>query len=252
MATPAPVPSPAVLPREFVVTIDPPHLGARLGIGPLSNLAVPADGRAVVKDLPDGDHALVIQAPGYHRFTTRVTVKDGRGGAQAMLTPIPAVTVGMTEAKLIELKGSPQTKAVVGEKAIYRFSDMQVTLMRGKVEQIQLRDLATEKENAAGRAAAAAAKKQATAKAAITPSLPEVNQSAPLAKPSAAKPELTPAGRLTQITSLQEEVAALERELDSDSKRSSFGGGPAPMSSDARLLLNLRLEEARAAISELK
>ena len=253
-ATHLPVMAPAVLPREFVVTVDQPHLGAHLWIGPLSNFAVPAGGRAVLKDLSDGEHQLEVQAPGYQRFTTRVTVKDGRGSAQAKLTPIPSVTVGMTEAKLIELKGSQQSKAVVGEKAIYRFSDMQVTLVRGKVEQIQLRDLATEKENAARRAAASAAKKQATAEAAttVTPSSLEVDPTATVTKPAATKTELTVASRLTQIVSLQEEVAALERELDADAKRSSFGGGPAPLSSEARTLLNLRLEEARAEIAALK
>ncbi|MBI4625500.1 MAG: SUMF1/EgtB/PvdO family nonheme iron enzyme [Verrucomicrobia bacterium] len=78
----------APLPREFTVTVDPPDAGAHLWLGPQSDLAVPAGGRAVVKDLPDGEHELIVQAPGYQPLTTRVTVKDGRGSAEAQLVAV--------------------------------------------------------------------------------------------------------------------------------------------------------------------
>jgi hypothetical protein len=52
----------------------------------------------------------------------------------------------MTEAQLIELKGSPQTKAAIGKKAIYRWPDVQVTLTDGKVSEVQYRDRVTEKK----------------------------------------------------------------------------------------------------------
>ena len=81
-------PAPTVLPREFAVTIDPPAAGAQLWLGPRSDLAVPADGRALVRDLPDGEHELIVQAPGHQPYTTRVTVKDGRGSAEAKLVPV--------------------------------------------------------------------------------------------------------------------------------------------------------------------
>ncbi len=75
-------------PREFSVNVDPPEAGAHLWLGPVSDVSVPVDGRAVVKDLPDGEHELVVQAAGYQPLTTRVTVKDGRGTAEAKLVPV--------------------------------------------------------------------------------------------------------------------------------------------------------------------
>jgi len=74
----------AVLPREFVVTIDPPAAGAVLSLGPQSEIEVKA-GRAVVKDLPDGEHDLVVKALRYQPSATRVTVKAGRGTAEVKL-----------------------------------------------------------------------------------------------------------------------------------------------------------------------
>lgn len=55
------------------------------------------------------------------------------------------VTVGMSEDALIALKGKPAGKTVVGDKAIYRWEDMQVKLEDGKVVHIVVRDEATEK-----------------------------------------------------------------------------------------------------------
>ncbi len=86
--TVTPPPASVALLREFLVTVDPPDAGAHLWLGPQSDLAVPAGGRALVKDLPDGEHELVVQAPGYQPLTTRVTVKDGRGSAEAKLVAV--------------------------------------------------------------------------------------------------------------------------------------------------------------------
>ena len=77
----------AALPREFIVTVDPADAGARLWLGPLSDVAV-KEGRAVLKDLPDGEQELIVQAPGYQPFTTQVTVKDGRGSVEAKLVAV--------------------------------------------------------------------------------------------------------------------------------------------------------------------
>jgi formylglycine-generating enzyme required for sulfatase activity len=77
----------AALPREFTVTVDPADAGARLWLGPLSDVAV-KEGRAVLKDLPDGEQELIVQAPGYQPFTTRVTVKEGRGSVEAKLVAV--------------------------------------------------------------------------------------------------------------------------------------------------------------------
>jgi hypothetical protein len=73
--------------NEFSVSVDPPDVGARLWLGPLSDVEV-KDGKALLKDLPDGEQELTVQAPGYQPFTTRVTVKDGRGSVEAKLVPV--------------------------------------------------------------------------------------------------------------------------------------------------------------------
>ncbi len=73
--------------REFTVTVDPPDVGARLWLGPLSDVEI-KDGKASLKDVPDGEQELTVQAPGYQPFTTRVTVKEGRGSFEARLVPV--------------------------------------------------------------------------------------------------------------------------------------------------------------------
>ena len=87
----APVAAPSggavALPREFTVTVDPADAAARLWLGPVSDVAV-KEGRAVLKDLPDGEQELIVQAPGYQPFTTRVMVKDGRGSVEAKLVAV--------------------------------------------------------------------------------------------------------------------------------------------------------------------
>lgn len=87
----APRPRPAaaeVRPREFVVTVEPPNAGAHLWLGPQPNLPVPAGGCAVVKNLPDGEHELVVQAAGYQPLTMRVLVESGCGRAEARLVAV--------------------------------------------------------------------------------------------------------------------------------------------------------------------
>jgi hypothetical protein len=87
------VPSVPSEPREFTVTVDPPDVGARLWLGPLSDVEI-KDGKALLKEVPDGEQELTVQAPGYQPFTTRVTVKNGRGSFEAKLVPVRgAVTV---------------------------------------------------------------------------------------------------------------------------------------------------------------
>ena len=89
-ATKATKPNPfdsAATAHEFTVTVDPPDADARLWLGPRSDVEV-WSGKAVLKDLPDGEQELTVQAPGYQPFTTRVTVKDGHGSVEAKLVPV--------------------------------------------------------------------------------------------------------------------------------------------------------------------
>ena len=79
-----------LLPREFTVTVEPANAGARVWLGPLSDVEIKG-GKAVLKDLPDGEHELVVQAEGYQPFTTRVMVEDGRGRAEARLVAVKGI-----------------------------------------------------------------------------------------------------------------------------------------------------------------
>ncbi len=67
-----------LLPRQFTIAVDPVDAGARVWLGPVSNVEV-KDGWAVVENLPDGEQELIVQVEGYQPFTTRVTVKDDHG-----------------------------------------------------------------------------------------------------------------------------------------------------------------------------
>lgn len=53
----------------------------------------------------------------------------------------------MSEADLLALKGQPESKSVLGSKAIYRWPDMQVNLENGKVARITVRNPSEEKVN---------------------------------------------------------------------------------------------------------
>ena len=81
------LPASALSKGEFAVTVDPPDVGARLWLGPLSDVEI-KEGKALLKDLPYGELELTVKAPGYQAFTTRVTVKDGRGNVEAKLVPV--------------------------------------------------------------------------------------------------------------------------------------------------------------------
>lgn len=81
--------------------------------------------------------------------------------ASALIAAEP-IQVGMSEAILLELKGPPPAKAVAGDRAIYRWPDMQVKLIAGKVDHVQLRDYNTEERRAAERALSEMKRKEST------------------------------------------------------------------------------------------
>jgi len=55
------------------------------------------------------------------------------------------VSVGISEAALLAIKGKPVGKTVAGTKSIYHWADMEVNLQDGKVVNIVVRDEAKEK-----------------------------------------------------------------------------------------------------------
>lgn len=74
-----------------------------------------------------------------------------------------AITSGMSEADLLKLKGPPQSKATAGDKAIYRWSDAEVTLDKQIVVRISPVDEKREKQAEDRRVKEAAAKAKAKA-----------------------------------------------------------------------------------------
>ncbi len=93
-ATPARAPTPAAAPPapapEFVITISPADIGARVWLGQESDKPVPDSGRLALTGLPDGEHELTVQASGYQTQTARVKVTEGRGAAELSLVPVYA------------------------------------------------------------------------------------------------------------------------------------------------------------------
>jgi hypothetical protein len=97
-------PAPAATTAAFTLTLDPAVAGARLWLGPQEAVALPATGRLTLTDLPPGDHDLVVQAPGYQTYTTRVTVPAGAG----------AYTVHLVVARgSLRIEAQPTTRVTV-------------------------------------------------------------------------------------------------------------------------------------------
>lgn len=141
--------------------------------------------------------------------------------AMFSLAAVVAIQVGMPEAKLLQLKGSPVSKAALGNKIICRWSDMEVTLAGGKVERVQYRDPKLEKTNAAHSAAIVSQKKKEAE------ALAAANK-----KKAAMAPDGPPADYVVQVSYLSEggavvEILKPEYTVVASSSQSIGGGGGA-------------------------
>jgi len=67
--------------------------------------------------------------------------------------------VGISEKELLSKKGEPMTKASLGKKSIYRWLDMQATIIDGVVDSVKVRNISAEEKREAERRDAAAARK---------------------------------------------------------------------------------------------
>lgn len=166
------------------------------------------------------------------------------------------VSVGMSEPDLVKSKGLPQTKAKMGKKSIYRWSDAEVVLLEGKVESFKIRDAVAEKAAALESKQAAAERdrmeriKKADATAQARAKVQDSREATTYSRLEANATNRATEERLRRAASLQQQIRSIEQQLSDDDKRSSFKGTP-PMSSEARALLNFRLDSMRTELATL-
>ena len=88
-ATPAPV-APAAPQPEVVVTVSPPDVGAHVWLANASDRLVSASGVLALTGVPDGEHQVTVNAPGYKNYVhpTRLKVSGGKGTIEVKLIPI--------------------------------------------------------------------------------------------------------------------------------------------------------------------
>ena len=179
------------------------------------------------------------------------------GSALASSLLAQAVSVGMPESDLVKSKGMPQTKAQMGKKSIYRWPDAEVIVVGGKVQSFKLRDVAAEKAAALEAKQAAAERqytekmKKADAAAEARAKVQDSREATIYSRLDANATNRATEERLRRAASLQQQIQSIERQLSDDAKRSSFSGTP-PMSSEARALLNFRLDSMRTELATLR
>lgn len=125
------------------------------------------------------------------------------------------IGVGMSESALVAEKGEPQAKMVAGDKAIYRWPDMVVTLTRAQVVEIDRRDLQREHAEQARRAAMLA---EITRKAEIARRQAEEAAAKQAAEEERLRPQREMAALKAKVEKLEAEkaaqAAALQRQID--------------------------------------
>lgn len=170
----------------------------------------------------------------------------------ALASPLVAnsVSVGMAETDLLQLKGTPESKAKLGKKAIYRWPDAQVILVDGKVESFKLRDVAAEKAAANERARAERLRKSEAA-AQARANVQNSREEKVYNRLDTAATTREKEARLLRAASISQQIRSIEQQLSEDDKRSSFKGPP-PMSAEGRAFLNLRLDNLRTELANLR
>lgn len=114
--TPKPVAAlaPPAVEAAFTLSVDPSDSHAQVQIDDRLPVVIPPDGRLVIHDLPDGDHILSAQAPGYEPFKARTVLHDRRG----------EFNIG-----LVALRGAIEVTARPNSKVIVRQSDGSDTVL---------------------------------------------------------------------------------------------------------------------------
>jgi len=161
------------------------------------------------------------------------------------------VTIGMPVTDLVAAKGTPQSKAGLGKKFIYRWPDMQVTVVDGKVESFKLRNIEAEKVEARENAQAEANRK-ANAEAKAREKVLDSREATTYSRIEANAANRETEERMRRAASIQQQIRSIEKQLDDDSKRSAFSTTTPPMSAEGRAYLNLRLDNLRAELANLR
>ena len=152
----------------------------------------------------------------------------------------------------IPLGTSPKSKTRIDHllSSCSCYPDIQVTIVDGKVESFQFRNMAAEKEDAKERARAEAGKR-ADADAKARERVQDSREATTYSRLDTLSASRAAEEKLRRAASVQQEIRSIERQLADDDKRSSFKGTP-PMSSEARAFLNLRLDNLRAELANLR
>ncbi len=87
-ATPVVVAPPAPVAPEFVVSVSPPDVGARVWLARETDRPVPASGELRLAAIPLGEHELTVQASGYRTTRLKVGMAESGGFAAVTLEPV--------------------------------------------------------------------------------------------------------------------------------------------------------------------
>jgi len=161
-----------------------------------------------------------------------------------------SITIGMPESELLQLKGSPETKAKLGKKSIYRWPDSEIILVDGKVESFRMRNPVAEKQSARESARNESSRK-AEAAAKARSNVQDAREAAVYSRLDTAATTRERENRLLRAASVAQQIKSIEQQLSDDDKRSSFKGPP-PMTSEARAFLNLKLDNLRTELATLR
>ena len=159
----------------------------------------------------------------------------------------------MDEADLLAVKGKPESKAMVGSKAIYRWPDMEVTVRAKKVVTFKVRDPEAERiaEEHRQRLVEEARAREAAWRAANppTPAVPGSNTS-PLPK-TPLQLATERAMRAQRMAELRQQIDGQRQLLEQDSRRFSSPNGGS-MSSEQRTAARALIEQYELQIQELE
>ena len=163
----------------------------------------------------------------------------------------------MTESDIVKLKGAPQSKAQMGKKSIYRWPDVEAIIVEGKVASFKVRDAAAEQATALEVKRAVAERehtdrmKKENAAAEARAKVQDSREATVYSRLDANAANRATEERLRRAASIQQQIQSIESQLSADAKRSSFRG-PAPMTAEARALLNFRLDSLRSELATLR